>query len=106
MKHVNYYKKNHFEKIGEIKLKKIVISVGLAVSLFSSMAFADGKSIAGSLKLDASSKAIKQWQRLFADNGKMAELKIDKLSGVDKDALKKYLIDHAADSDHPAAAGL
>ena len=83
-----------------------LLRVFLSLSLFACLAVADGKGMAGSLKLDASSKAIKQWQRIFDDNGKMQELGIDKLSASDKDALKKYLLDHAADSDHPEAAGI
>ena len=35
----------------------------------------------------------------------MQQIGIDKLSESDKSALKKYLLDHAADSDKPAVAG-
>jgi hypothetical protein len=79
-----------------------LITLLLAVSAFA----ASGKDIAKSLKLDASSKAIKQWERIFSTPDKMAAIGIDKLSGSDKDALQKYLTSHAADSDHPEAAGL
>lgn len=78
------------------------LSLLLAVSAFA----ASGKDLAKSLKLDASSKAIKQWDRIFSTPDKMAAMGIDKLSGSDKDALQKYLTSHAADSDHPEAAGL
>ncbi|PNV84532.1 MAG: hypothetical protein C0627_00580 [Sulfurimonas sp.] len=70
------------------------------------VSFADGKDLAKSLGLNPSSKAIKQWERVFEKEDKMAKLGIDKLSGSDKEALKKYLIKHAADSDQPAAAGI
>ena len=83
-----------------------VLKIILAFSLFASLSFADGKSIAMQLKLDASSKAIKQWDRVFKKEHKMKRLGIDKLSAADKAELKKYLEDHAADSDHPEAAGL
>ena len=36
----------------------------------------------------------------------MKKYGIDKLSSEDKDALKAYLVDHAADSDSPEAAGM
>lgn len=78
------------------------LSLAIAISAFA----ASGKDLAKSLKLDASSKAIKQWERIFDTPDKMAALGIDKLSGADKDTLEKYLTSHAADSDHPEAAGL
>jgi len=70
------------------------------------LAFADGKDLAKSLNLDPSSKAIKQWEKIFESGEKMGKMGIDKLSDADKAALKKYLTSHAADSDHPAAAGI
>lgn len=85
-----------------MKLLKVI----LAFSLFASLSFANGKSIAIQLKLNASSKAIKQWERVFKKEHKMKRLGIDKLSANDKASLEKYLLDHAADSDHPEAAGL
>lgn len=78
----------------------------VSLCIASSVAFAGGKEIAVSLGLNASSKAIKQWEKVFKKERKMIKLGIDKLSDADKVALKKYLIDHAADSDHPEAAGL
>lgn len=77
------------------------IALAIAVAAFA----ASGKDLAKSLKLDASSKAIKQWERIFENDGKMASMGIDKLSASDKTALKNYLTTHAADSDHPEAAG-
>ena len=85
-----------------MKLMKLI----LAFSIFASLSFADGKSIAQQLKLDASTKAIKQWERVFKKDRKMKKYGIDKLSANDKAELKKYLLDHAADSDHPEAAGV
>ena len=78
------------------------LMITVALSAFA----AGGKDLATKLKLDASSKAIKQWERIFGDDGKMGAMGIDKLSSGDQDALKKYLTSHAADSDHPEAAGL
>lgn len=78
----------------------------LALSVVASLAFAGGKDIAVKLGLNASSKAIKQWEKVFKKDRKMKKLGIDTLSDSDKDALKKYLTNHAADSDHPEAAGM
>jgi hypothetical protein len=83
-----------------------IFRIFLAVSIFASLAFADGKEIANKLSLNASSKAIKQWEKVFEVDRKMEKLGIDKLSDADKKALKKYLTSHAADSDHPEAAGM
>jgi len=86
-------------------MKKAISGFLLLVLAISAYA-ANGKDISKSLKLDASSKAIKQWERIFSTPEKMAALGIDKLSAADKAVLQKYLTSHAADSDHPEAAGL
>ncbi|OHD95631.1 MAG: hypothetical protein A2019_04885 [Sulfurimonas sp. GWF2_37_8] len=83
-----------------------LIRLLLLSSVLATMVLSDGKDNAGKLGLDASSKAIKQWEKIFGDAGKMAKLGIDKLSDADKEDLKKYLTSHAADSDHPQAAGM
>lgn len=83
------------------------IAIVMALMLSVSLSFAaSGKDLAKSMGLSAGSKAIKQWEKVFSKPKKMAKLGIDKLSDGDKEALKKYLIGHAADSDHPEAAGL
>jgi len=64
-----------------------------------------GQQLANELKLDPSSKAIKQWERMFGSEDKLKSLGIDKLSAAEKADLKKYLTDHAADSDKPTVAG-
>ena len=80
----------------------------LLITLFlsTSILLAGGKEIAARLNLSASSKAIKQWEKVFKKERKMKRYGIDKLSEEEKAELKKYLIDHAADSDHPEAAGM
>ena len=86
-----------------MKWMKILVALMLSASLLLA---ASGKDLAASLGLSAGAKAIKQWEKVFKKDKKMKKLGIDKLSDGDKSALKKYLVDHAADSDHPAAAGL
>ena len=72
------------------------------VNLFA----ADGKSLASQLGLSASSKASAQWKRVFKKVKKMKKYGIDVLSDGDKASLKEYLMNHAADSDTPEAAGM
>lgn len=80
--------------------------ISLSILCLSAFAFAkSGQELANDLKLNPSSKAIKQWERVFSTPDKMQQAGIDKLSESDKSALKKYLLDHAADSDKPAVAG-
>ncbi|MCV6607934.1 MAG: hypothetical protein OIF32_06965 [Campylobacterales bacterium] len=86
-----------------MKLKFIIF---LLLVSFASLEAKSGADIAKDLGIAAGSKAIKQWERVFKKKRKMKKLGIDTLSDGDKQALKKYLISHAADSDSPAAAGL
>lgn len=80
--------------------------ISVSLLLLSVLAFAkSGSELANDLKLNPSSKAIKQWERIFSNPEKLQQAGIDKLSDADKSALKKYLLDHAADSDKPAVAG-
>ena len=66
----------------------------------------DGKSLAIKLGLSASSKASTQWNRVFKKERKMKKYGIHKLNSTDRLALKTYLMDYAADSDTPEAAGI
>ena len=51
--------------------------------------------------------ASSQWDRFFARNKHKRKKDISSvLSEADLNAVKKYLIDHAADSDQPEAVGL
>jgi len=78
----------------------------LTILFMATLAVANGKILAQQLGIDPSSKAIRQWERVFKKERKMKRLGIDKLTDAQKDELKRYLIDHAADSDHPEAAGI
>ena len=72
---------------------------------FAAIAMADGKATAKKLNLEASGRASKQWERVFANPDKIKEIGADKLASAELSELKKYLIDHAADSDHPSVPG-
>ena len=67
---------------------------------------ASGVDIAKRLHLVAGKKAIVQWERIFKNERKMKRYGIDKLSPEERKLLKQYLLDHAADSDHPTVAGM
>ena len=86
---------------------KQILKMVLAIAFISGTLFANnGQEIAKKLNLQAGTKAIKQWERVFKKDRKMKKYGIDKLTEADKNILKEYLINHAADSDRPAAAGL
>ena len=75
--------------------------------LFTTFSFASsGSDLANKLHISPSSKAMTQWEKVFTNKRKMRRLKINTLSDNDKTILKKYLIDHAADSPSPIAAGM
>ena len=82
------------------------VAAFFSLMLIATLAAANGKILAKELGIDPSSKAIRQWERVFKKERKMKKLGIDKLTDAQKDELKRYLIDHAADSDHPEAAGI
>jgi hypothetical protein len=83
-------------------LKAIIITSLLISSLYAT----NGKSLAIEHNLIASSKASSQWNRIFKKTRKMKKLGIDKLTEPQKEALLEYLVNHAADSDSPEAAGM
>ena len=85
-------------------MKKLIAIITLFFTV--SLSAGEGKLIAKDLGLSASSKASPQWKRVFKKDKKMKKYGIDKLSATQKPALKTYLIDHAADSDSPEAAGM
>ena len=85
---------------------KLVILIFIICISFLHANETQAKNIAQSLKLDAGSKAIVQWERVFKSKRKMQRYKIDQLSDKDKDILKEYLINHAIDSDQPTIAGV
>ncbi len=74
--------------------------------MFGTSIYASSEQIAKELHLVAGKKAIIQWERVFKSKRKMKKYGIDKLSKAQQTQLKKYLLDHAADSDHPTVAGM
>ncbi len=83
-----------------------VVLLFLSFSILQSNLFASGKDIAQKLKLVPGKKAIIQWERVFKSKRKIKKYGIDKLTTKEKKELKEYLLNHAADSDHPTVAGM
>jgi hypothetical protein len=86
-------------------LKKNIITAFAASFLLVASANASGESTCKSLGLNPSSKAGKQWEKVFSNPDKLKDIGADKLSASDQSALKDYLVSHAADSDHPTVPG-
>ncbi len=87
-----------------MKIKAFLIVWMSAVTLL--FAQKSGKELALDLDISASSRVSIQWENIFSHERKMKRYGIDKLEADQKKRLKEYLIQHAADSDHPEAAGL
>jgi len=86
-----------------MKFYKYLIVFVIPITLFSYTL--SGKALADKLGLNASSKAMIQWERVFKNERKIKRYKIDILSANEQRALKDYLINHAIDSDYPTVAG-
>ena len=86
-----------------ITLIKILKSLTLLLSI--SLNASTAQELVTQLSLSPAKKAILQWERVFKSKRKMSRYKIDALTKEDQIKLKKYLLDHAADSDQPKVAG-
>ncbi len=62
--------------------------------------------LAKELNLYAGTKATVQWKRIFSSQRRIEKYKINLLDKETRDALKRYLINHAADSEQPIVPGL
>ena len=85
---------------------KILLFVLLSTASFAFAQESQPETLANKLNLSAASKAMVQWERVFKSKRKMKRYKIDTLKENEKAMLKKYLIDHAIDSDQPTIAGV
>ena len=88
-------------------IKRVFLLVVLfSISVVYGSNETEGAQLAQQLGLDAASKAMIQWERVFKSERKMKRYKINTLSINKQKLLKRYLIDHAIDSDHPTVAGV
>lgn len=98
-----------------------IILCAVIISFFASLSAGDAQSrnifiskcgqchkTGGSAPLFAPTKyAAKQWERFFARNKHQRKKDIsDKITQKELDIIEKYLVNHAADSSQPEAAGL
>lgn len=94
-----------------MKKKLILLIVIVSAQLLSTTAlFAtpteDGELLAKQLRLVPGTKASIQWKRIFKNEHKRKRYKLDRLSDRELLALKRYLLEHAADSPKPIVPGL
>ena len=64
------------------------------------------EAVAKEFNLYGGQKAVIQWERVFSSPRHLKRYKLDKLPISTRLALKKYLIEHAADSEQPIIPGL
>ena len=66
----------------------------------------DIEALAKKFNLYGGQKATIQWERVFSSPRHLKRYKLEKLPISTRLALKKYLIEHAADSEQPIIPGL
>jgi hypothetical protein len=74
--------------------------------LFTSINASDISMLAKSLNLYPGTKASVQWERIFSSERKQKKYSIDTLTKQQKEDLRAYLVQYAADSDQPIVPGL
>ncbi len=101
-------RKTNLEQLSNIKLIHSVSlwNKKLALKQENIIETTNGKELAKIFNIKASSKIIKQWQRIFKKDRKLKKYNLDKLKQVQLDALLDYLIMYSADSDLVEAAGI
>ena len=88
-------------------MKRYTLLFFLPLSLFANHHFdAQTITLAKKLNLYGGEKAVIQWERVFSSPRHLKRYKLDTLDAVQKEKLKAYLIEHAADSDQPIVPGL
>ncbi len=90
------------------KISKLVALYVLSITtgLYASGLSLSPQQITKKLHLIPASKAIIQWERVFKSKQKLKRYGINTLNTEQKMQLKKYLLDHAIDSDQPIVAGV
>ncbi len=74
--------------------------------LLTSLNASEISQLATKLSLYPGTKAIIQWERVFSSQRRLKKYDLHTLSASDKQKLKEYLIEHAADSEQPIVPGL
>jgi len=95
---------------GVVDMKQFIAAILLLSSLVT-LSYAthyaiDVKKLAQEYNLHAGTKATVQWERVFSSQRHLKRYKLDKLDAQTREYLKRYLIEHSADSDQPIIPGL
>ena len=90
--------------------KKIIVTLLISmlfgnISLFANGSFEQGYELAKQYNIKASSKAQRQWKKIFKKNRRLKLMGISKLNDDEKRILLKYLIENAADSEQSTVPG-
>ncbi|WP_297483908.1 hypothetical protein [Sulfurimonas sp.] len=90
------------------KISKLVALYVLSITtgIYASNLSLSPQQITKRLHLIPASKAIIQWERVFKSEQKLKKYRINTLNTEQKIQLKKYLLNHAIDSDQPTVAGV
>ena len=96
---------NAHKHLKEKKVKRLIIITFIFSSL-SILHAQDVASLAKELNLYGGSKATVQWERIFSSERHLLRYKLDSLPKQTRDQLKKYLVQHSADSQQPIVPGL
>ena len=87
-------------------MKIILFFVMLTLAILNPLNAQNIPNLASTLGLYGGMKATIQWERIFSSQKRLKKYKIDTLPTGVQEALKLYLIEHAADSEQPIVPGL
>ena len=87
-------------------MKKVTLLLFLFIFVKSSLFAEDVSLLAKEYNLQAGTKAIVQWKRIFSSERHLKRYKLLELDQKTREALQVYLIKHAADSEQPIVPGL
>ena len=87
-------------------MKKIFLLFTLTYTILTSLNAEDIPTLASKLGLYGGMKATIQWERIFSSEKRLKKYKLSKLPKGVQEALRLYLIEHAADSEQPIVPGL
>ena len=85
---------------------RYLLFIIITISTFTNLNAQNIQALAKELNLYAGTKATIQWKRIFSSQRRMEKYELNLLDKETRNALKIYLINHAADSEQPIVPGL
>ncbi len=85
---------------------KYILHLIIVISISTTLNAQNIPALAKGLNLYAGTKAKIQWERIFSSQRRIEKYKLNLFDNATRDALKHYLINHAADSEQPIVPGL